>query len=141
MGYYSRIQKLKEELDVTIFPSEKMPPKRLGSYEVSSHSILWNTHQSDPQKWFTIAHELSHAKHGDTSCHGYLKTKQELRADKEAAQLLITKEEIVEAYTDGMTDIELAHELNVDIDALKIYKSMMSENEFKELQNRVLKKF
>jgi len=139
MNYLKRIHLAEHALKVSIFPTSKRAKGTLGIYMHADNKILYNDQLAVPQKYWIIAHELGHANHKDIACSSsYLERKQERRADIYAARLLIKTDELCKAWSPGMTDQEIADELQVDVEAVTLFKSLMSDKEKQHLKEKTL---
>jgi Zn-dependent peptidase ImmA (M78 family) len=98
-----------------------------GAYDKKAGAIYVADSLSDVQRRCVLAHELSHARHRDMSCLPADST-MELRADMEAARLLISPAEYAsaEAVCDGVW--WLARELGVTVGMIVAYRHWLHES-------------
>ncbi|MGJ4079233.1 ImmA/IrrE family metallo-endopeptidase [Corynebacterium macclintockiae] len=94
-----------------------------GYYNHTTHTISTRRGMSIQQYRSTLAHELGHAHYGDhPTGHGHYDQKQEARADRYAARLLIDPQAFDTAYRWCQGDHrELADELEVTQHLLAVY--------------------
>lgn len=94
-----------------------------GYYNHTTHTISTRRGMSIQQYRSTLAHELGHAHYGDhPTGHGHYDQKQEARADRYAARLLIDPQAFDTAYRWCQGDLqELADELEVTQHLLAVY--------------------
>ena len=94
-----------------------------GYYNHTTHTISTRRGMSIQQYRSTLAHELGHAHYGDhPTGHGHYDQKQEARADRYAARLLIDPATFDTAYRWCQGNLqELADELEVTQHLLRVY--------------------
>lgn len=94
-----------------------------GYYNHTTHTISTRRGMSIQQYRSTLAHELGHAHYGDhPTGHGHYDQKQEARADRYAARLLIDPATFDTAYRWCQGNLqELADELEVTQYLLRVY--------------------
>ena len=84
------LTRLAEALNVTL---QRHDGGKKGYWHPPSRSITTRRGLSIAEYKSTLAHEIAHAFHGDTPTGDIYSTRQELRADKWAANLLINPDE------------------------------------------------
>ena len=96
-----------------------------GYYDHTRRVISLRHGLTDREARSTLAHELAHALHGDTdTCNPVLNARQERRADRTAAMMLIDPAELAIAEVAYGTDpITLARELDVSPHLIEVYRT------------------
>lgn len=94
-----------------------------GYYIHATRTISTRRGMSSRQYRSTLAHELGHAVYGDIpTLNGHYNQRQETRADRFAAHLLITTEAFQDAYAWAQGNLqEVADELEVNQKLLKAW--------------------
>lgn len=112
-------------LPVTV-SSALLPDGLWGCYDAATEVILIDRRLTYTAKRCTLVHELLHWQHGDTGCAND-RSKQERRARRETASLLIDPVEL--ALLERMYDDpwSIADELNVTIQVLTDYRQILAE--------------
>ncbi|UIY46309.1 ImmA/IrrE family metallo-endopeptidase [Bifidobacterium pseudocatenulatum] len=112
-------------LPVTV-SSALLPDGLWGCYDAATEVILIDRRLTYTAKRCTLVHELLHWQHGDTGCAND-HSKQERRARRETASLLIDPVEL--ALLERMYDDpwSIADELNVTIQVLTDYRQILAE--------------
>ena len=106
--------------------SAHLPDNVYGAYDESKQLILIDLGLTYTQKRCTLAHELIHWQYGDDTCVGHCGIKQELRARRCAAQLLVSvlEYELVERVFDGERFL-MAAELGVTVDVVCDFQELV----------------
>lgn len=106
--------------------SAHLPDNVYGAYDESKQLILIDLGLTYTQKRCTLAHELIHWQYGDDTCQGQCGVKQELRARKLAAQLLVSPLEYqtVEDMYDGECFL-IASELGITVDVVQDFQQLV----------------
>lgn len=122
---YGQMRKALYDSPVTI-ASALLPEGMWGAYCESTQAILIDRRLTYTAKRCTLVHELLHWKHGDTGCSND-RSKQERRARRETASLLIDPVEL--AMLERMYDDpwSIADELNVTMQVLTDYRQILAE--------------
>lgn len=121
MGY-SPWDELAGMPDITIQVAE-LGEETLGWWDGETRTLALHKRQSQRQMRCTLAHELEHAKRGDEcgiALSPVLATRQEIAASARAARQLIALDALVAALLWSQNERELAEELHVDEDTLRI---------------------
>lgn len=98
-----------------------------GFYYEPLRTVVIDYTMDEAQQRCTLCHELIHARHNDSRC-GSIRDKSERRARRETALRLISPIQyasIEEIYPDDM--FHMASELDVTLQVLKDYRSLLSE--------------
>lgn len=108
--------------DLIVEWTTELPAGQLGEYDHDYRLILLRKGMARRQARFVLCHELRHAEHGDvTTCLPHVNSRQETRADREAARLLIHLEDLRRAVAiHGHHRSAVAVELGVADEALAI---------------------
>ena len=115
-------------LGIVLTHHECGPP---GFYDHATRTISTRRGMSPAMYRSTLAHELAHAVYGDVpTAHGHFDQKQERRADRFAAKLLINPETFHTdfAWCQGSI-IELAEELEITQHLIKVHLNQSTEKE------------
>lgn len=97
-----------------------------GAYDRERDAIYLDRGLNDLQRRCTLAHELSHARHGDRGCGGD-RGLVERRADMEAARLLIDPLDYMQCERVCDNPMWLARELDVTPDLVWAYRSWLQD--------------
>lgn len=95
----------------------------LGWWDPDSKTIWLANGQTRAERRCTLAHELEHISRGDenvTAVSSVLATRQEIAASMRAARRLIPIEDLIGVLLWSKNEQELAEELNVDEDTMRI---------------------
>jgi len=95
----------------------------LGWWDPDKREIVLDKRQSRRQMRCTLAHELEHARRGDEdTCDmsSVLATRQEIAASVRAARRLISLDRLIYVLLWTQNEHEIAEELNVDEETLRI---------------------
>lgn len=121
-----KLDRKARELDVRILPDlhGELHPDDLGGWFAHSRRILYRPDLTYVNAICAVAHELGHAYYDDHPTDDPLRDeRQELRADRYAADLLITHEAYEEAeHLVGCHEGAIAHELNVTVELVTIWR-------------------
>jgi Zn-dependent peptidase ImmA (M78 family) len=113
----------------------------LGFWDPDTSEIVLNSRQSRRQMRCTLMHELEHAGHGDdgtiADVSPVLAARQEIRACARAARHLIPIDVLIKALHWTHEEAELAEELNVDTDTLRIRLLTLTPAEHAIIDHRV----
>lgn len=125
---YSQMRYAVDNLPVTI-ESRPLPHNICGLYDAETNLILIDPRMTYAQKRSTLVHELIHWAHGDTGCNPMSNGKEEARARREAARMLIDPEKYAEAEIlhDGDA-YAIACELDVATQTVSDYQQFLHEN-------------
>lgn len=106
--------------------SAHLPDNVYGAYDESKQLILIDLDLTYTQKRCTLAHELIHWQYGDDTCLGHCGIKQELRARRLAASLLVSVLEygLVERMYDGARFL-MASDLGVTSTMLEDFQTLV----------------
>lgn len=121
MGHYSPWQTVSEMSDVTIVFAEL--DDDLGFWDPDTHTITLDPRQSRRELRCTLAHEVEHVRRGDECIDRLspvLAARQEIAASNMAARRLIPLEALISALLWSQDERELAEELNVDEDTVRM---------------------
>ncbi|MBW3093440.1 ImmA/IrrE family metallo-endopeptidase [Bifidobacterium sp. 82T10] len=97
--------------EVRVVITSQLPADWQGAYDSEENVILMADNLTPIQYACVLAHEMSHAKHGDKGCHADKWT--ERRADIEAARMLIRLDDYKRAEQVCDDEVWIAHELDV----------------------------
>ncbi|MCQ9340854.1 ImmA/IrrE family metallo-endopeptidase [Corynebacterium phoceense] len=86
---------------------------RKGYWHPASRTISTRRGLTIAEYKSTLTHEIAHAFHGDHYCHGHYKQRQERRADKWAANLLLSPRDVEEALIFNPYPAVAAYDLEV----------------------------
>lgn len=140
MGY-SPWDELAGMPDITIHVAE-LGDETLGWWDGETRTLALHKRQSQRQMRCTLAHELEHAKRGDV-CSAVmspvLATRQEIAASVRAARRLIPLDTLVAALLWSQDERELAEELHVDEDTMRIRLLTLTPEEHQMLDELVWK--
>jgi Zn-dependent peptidase ImmA (M78 family) len=120
---YNEMRHYADSLGVTV-ASALLHDDLAGVYDDSAKTILIERRMTYTQKKCALTHELVHWSHGDCACDPMFHVKEEQRARKETAELLISELEyrVLESIFEG--DIyKMADEMNVTPQVLKDFQS------------------
>lgn len=115
-------------------------PDALGWYDPDEHRITLDRGQSRAQMRCTLAHELEHAMWRDediSHVSPVLAARQEIAASTRAARKLIELDDLIEALLLSQDEYELAEELNVDEDTVKLRLLTLSPEEHAVIDARI----
>ena len=106
--------------------SAHLPDNVYGAYDESKQLILIDLGLTYTQKRCTLAHELIHWQYGDDTCLGHCGVKQELRARRGAASLLVGVLEYASAEVvfDGEL-FGIAAELGVTVEVVCDFRELV----------------
>ncbi|WEV41610.1 ImmA/IrrE family metallo-endopeptidase [Bifidobacterium sp. ESL0682] len=97
-----------------------------GAYDIERDAIYLSDRLTDVQHKCVLAHELSHARHGDCGCrNGH--DAAELRADIEAARMLIDQADYMNAERCCDNPSWIASELGVTPDLILAYRCWLHD--------------
>lgn len=125
--------------DVTIRITE-LEDGCLGWWDRDRREIALDKRQSQAQMRCTLAHELEHVRRGDvdtSEVSPVLAARQEIAACVRAARRLIPMAALISALLWSSDERELAQELNVDQDTVRIRLLTLSETEHAVLDERL----
>ena len=122
---YSQMRYAVDSLPVTI-TSRVLPENICGLYDAETNLILIDPRMTYAQKRSTLVHELVHWAHGDTGCNPLSSGKEETRARRETARILIDREQYAEAEVlyDGDA-YAIACDLDVTVQTVQDYKTLL----------------
>lgn len=115
-------------------------PDDLGWYDPEKNQIALDRNQSRRQMRCTLEHELEHARRGDedtSHVSPVLAARQEIAASTRAARNLISLDDLVDALLFSQDECELAEELNVDEDTVKLRLLTLSPEEHAVIDARI----
>lgn len=125
---YGGLRRYADNLGITVC-SELLPEGLQGFYCENVQTIIIDRSMTYTQKRCTLAHELMHWKHMDLACSEDIHTKQEHRARKEAATMLINPIEyatLETAYEGGIyliaDDLDVTKQVVEDYRKLVLYR-------------------
>ncbi|MDF7641755.1 ImmA/IrrE family metallo-endopeptidase [Bifidobacterium sp. ESL0784] len=98
-----------------------------GAYDFERDTIYLSDKLTDVQHRCVLAHELSHAIHGDKGCRNSHDV-VELRADVEAAKMLIDQADYMQAEQCCDNPTWIARELGVTVDLVRAYRYWLHES-------------
>ncbi len=99
--------------------------------------ILMDARAKQVVKRCALAHELGHRERGDRACAGREARRQELAADRWAAQWLIGIEPLAEALRWTSCEVEAAGELWVTLHLLRVRLAQLPATERRYLHRRL----
>lgn len=104
-----------------------LPPGWRGAYDHARRRITLVPGMSQREARCTLAHEVEHARRGDTpTVFGPLQARQEMIVDRAAAARLIDAHEYAQAeQLYGSDEQRLAYALNVTMRALQTWRGMV----------------
>lgn len=127
-----KLDRKARELNARILPDLRgeLHPENLGGWFARSRRILYRTDVSYVNAVCAIAHELGHAYYDDHPTEDPLRSeRQEARADRYAADLLITRDSYEEAERlVGSHEGAIAHELGVTVELITIWRTHHERN-------------
>lgn len=112
----------------------------LGWWDPETQTITLARDQTQAERRCTLAHELEHATAGDESVahvSPILAVRQEIAACMRAARRLIPLDDLVAALLWSQDERELAEELNVDEDTIRIRLLTLTPEEHRLIDERV----
>lgn len=112
----------------------------LGWWDPDSRVITLDKRQTRREMRCTLAHELEHARRGDEcveSASPILAVRQEIAASAAAARRLISLGRLVDALLWSQNEQELAEELNVDEDTLRVRLLTLTPGEHSLIDERL----
>lgn len=115
-------------------------PDDFGWYDPDRHAITLDKRQSRRQMRCTLAHELEHARRRDEcppEMSPVLAARQEIAVSTAAARRLIPLGLLIEALLWSQDEQELAEELNVDEDTVRIRLLTLTPDEHAEVDQRL----
>lgn len=125
-----KLTRLAREIGVAIHPdlAGELGADDIAGYFPRSRRVLYRMGMSDAETFCAVAHELAHATQRDTpTTDPYRHAKQELRADKWAADLLIDIESYEAAeHLVGCHPGALAKELDVTVEMIHTWRAIHS---------------
>lgn len=115
-------------LPVTV-SSAILPNGLWGCYDASTDVILIDRRLTYVAKRCTLVHELTHWRHGDASCEHVARSREEHRARRETALMLIDPLHygLLEQMYDG-NSWDIAQELEVTQQVLGDFRQIMAEH-------------
>lgn len=136
---YSPWEELAAMPDVTIRVAE-LGDDTLGWSDPRTRTIFLHKRQTQRQMRCTLAHELEHLRHGDEvpeSLSPVLATRQEIAACVRSARRLIGLDALIDALRWSQDEQELAEELHVDVETVKIRLLTLTPAEHAVIDERV----
>lgn len=115
-------------------------PDALGYWDPASRTIVLDRNQTQAERRCTLAHELEHLERGDENVEHVspvLAARQEIAACTRAARRLIPLDDLIEALLWSQDEQELAEELNVDEDTIRVRLLTLSEAEHTLIDERL----
>lgn len=115
-------------------------PSGRGWWDPETKVLLLDKRQSRREMRCTVAHELEHIIRGDSDVSdtsSVLHTRQEVAACAAAARRLIPLSQLVDALLWSQDERELAEELNVDDDTLRMRLLTLTPEEHRLIDERV----
>lgn len=112
----------------------------LGWWDPDRRVITLDKRQTQRERRSTLAHELEHIERGDedvSHVSPILAARQEIAACMRAARRLIPLDGLVSALLWSQDERELAEELNVDEDTVRIRLLTLTETEHKTIDKRL----
>lgn len=112
----------------------------LGWWDPETRTITLDRDQSQRERRCTLAHELEHIARGDECVEHVspiLAARQEIAACMRAARRLIPMAALVAALLWSQNERELAEELHVDEDTLRIRLLTLTEDEHRLIDERI----
>ena len=106
-----------------------LPNGLWGCYDASTDVILIDRRLTYVAKRCTLVHELTHWRHGDASCEHVARSREEHRARRETALMLIDPLHygLLEQMYDG-NSWDIAQELEVTQQVLGDFRQIMAEH-------------
>lgn len=108
---------------------------RLGITDYENRTITLDPDQDQAQRRSTLAHELQHADRGPVP--HWCQAREERTVDDLAARRLITLDQLAEALVWAYDAHELADELWVDVEMVRVRLANLTEAEGRELEQRL----
>lgn len=139
MSNYSPWETLAEHPEIRVEFAE-MEGDLVGWYDKQRSTIVLDKHGSRRQLRSTLAHELEHAARGDecpAELSPVLQARQEIAACVRAARRLVPLGRLVDALLWSQDEHELADELNVDEDTLRIRLLTLTPDEHALIDERL----
>lgn len=125
---YGQMRRAADTLPVSIV-SRPLPHDVCGLYDAETNLILIDPRMTYAQKRSTLVHELVHWFHGDTGCNPMSNGKEEARARREAAMILIDPQKYAEAEAIHDGDAyAIACELDVAAQTIEDYQQFLHES-------------
>lgn len=109
---------LRELSYVGVFWRDRLPDDDLGQCLHEHDAVVMSRRQTQAERRSTITHELIHLERG-RPCVGF-EGHEERLVEREAARRLIPLEALIDALRWSQDEHELAEELWVDVDTVKI---------------------
>lgn len=123
-----KLERIARHLNVRILPDfqGELHPDDVGGWFPYSRRILYRPGLYEAETLCAIAHELAHAYYGDDYAEDHLRdTRQEMRADRWAARVLITASAYEQAESlVGSHPGALASELEVTVEYIHIWRDL-----------------
>lgn len=127
------------DLEDILVVFDELPSGR--AWWVPSEQVLFlDRRLSRAEARCALEHELQHIRRGDVSLADVstvLQTRQEISASVGAARRLIPMERLVAALLWSQDEHEIAQELNVDVDAVRIRLLTLTEDEHATIDRRL----
>lgn len=115
-------------------------PSGRGWWEPDQRVLLLDKRQTRREMRCTLAHEIEHIMRGDHDVSGVspvLQARQEVAACAAASRLLIPLGRLVDALLWSQDECELAEELNVDEDTLRVRLVTLTPEEHAMIDERL----
>lgn len=115
-------------------------PDDLGWWDPDTRTITLATGQTQAERRCTLAHELEHCLRGDEGIghiSPVLAARQEIAVSTAAARRLIALDALIDALLWSQDERELAEQLNVDEDTVRIRLLTLTPDEHAEVDHRV----
>lgn len=126
----------RELVDWTLHWSADLPADMFGYTDHAARRVVLALGLTQEERRCTIAHETQHIIAGPVAEHH--RAREEMRADKEAARLLLPDIKVIgEALAWGRSNEEAATELWVDVDMLRCRLDNLHPAEKGYLRNRL----
>lgn len=117
-GHAPSIHDLIAELGVSVEYRADLPPGRLGAYLDDERRILIRVGLTTPLERETLHHEYVHARYRDRSSS----PREERRAERESAIMLIDESRYAEAERSGLSAVGIARHLDVPLAVVQVYQ-------------------
>lgn len=118
--------------DVTLHWARR--PGLLGTWSSTTRTITLHPDQSHAERRCKLTHELVHAERNDT---GSCDIKTELQVHRLAARRLITRAALIDALAWSGDEYELAEELWVDVDTIRVRLAGLTAAEQDDIYRRL----
>lgn len=139
MGDYSPWTALAQMQDVQLVVHD-LGGEDLGWWDPDLRVIHLDSRQTQRERRSTLAHELEHARRGDediSHVSPILAARQEIAACVRAARQLVPIGRLVDALLWSRDERELAEELNVDEDTVRMRLLTLTEEEHAAIDRRL----